>query len=116
MGRMFLGVPIAMAIAMGCGGDAKPAPSCQQAMAHFYGVNCFYYDGSVSPARRIAQTEMVANCQQLAIAAPARCQGEIDDWLECNANVEGVPSGTPTTIGDLRCDCSQEQMTILRCN
>lgn len=104
-----------MAIAMGCGGDAKPAPSCQQAMAHFYGVNCFYFDTTTSPPRRYTQTEMIAICQQETIDAPAKCQGEIDDWLSCNADVEGVPPGTMTTLGDPRCDCSQEQMTILRC-
>lgn len=100
-----------------CGGaDDKPAPTCQQAMAHFYGVNCSYFDGRVDPPHQYTQAEMITVCQDLAIETSASCQGTIDDWLECNDTVAGIPAGQTSGLGDPRCDCSQEQMAILRCN
>jgi hypothetical protein len=112
MKRVLLGA----LLAVGACGSEDPAPTCQQAMAHFYGVNCFYADATVSPPRKLPQAEMIALCQDLALNAPDSCQGEIDDWLVCNNAVIGSPAGETPQLGDPRCDCSQEQMALLRCD
>lgn len=100
---------------MACGTEAKPAPSCQQAMGHFYGAHCFYFDATKNPPPKFTLADMVLLCQNLTIQAPASCQDEIDSWLTCNAAVIDGPIGGMDGLGDPRCDCSQTQMALLRC-
>lgn len=91
-----------------CSSD-DPPPSCQQAIAHYYSAGCVYLDGRVSPPTMISQTQMISACQSAADEAPRSCQNEFDAWLVCNNEVP-----TPSTTTE-QCDCSAEQMALLRC-
>jgi hypothetical protein len=108
MQRVILGVLCSVAIGCG-GGDARPAPTCAQAMAHFYAAGCAYFDTNQQPPAPYSQSGAVNFCQGLVVAAPTQCQGEIDDWSECNA---GVPS---PASGNADCDCSTPYQALLRC-
>jgi hypothetical protein len=93
-----------------CGGSSdKPAPTCQQAIGHYYSAGCSYFDGTVNPPAPIPQGQLVTACQDAAINAPASCQDELDTWLGCNNDVP-----TPSTTNE-QCDCSVEYMMLLRC-
>jgi hypothetical protein len=92
-----------------CGSSERPAPSCQQALAHYYAAGCTYFDGRTNPPSPIPQGQMVTFCQDAAINAPASCQDELDVWLRCD---DEVPDHSTTNE---QCDCSQEQMELLRC-
>jgi hypothetical protein len=92
-----------------CASD-DPAPSCQQAIAHYYAAGCRYIDTADSPPTTISQTEMINLCLTAAAEAPRSCQSEIDAWLVCNNEVP-TPSMT-----DQQCDCSTEFMALLRCS
>lgn len=92
----------------GCSSDSKP-PSCQQALAHYYGAGCSYFDASREPPPAIPQSAMLNFCQTAAVQAPESCQDELDVWLECNA---AVPDQA-TSNAD--CDCSADYMALLRC-
>jgi hypothetical protein len=106
MRRWILVVLVASA---GCGADAKRAPTCAQAMAHFYAAGCRYADGSQQPPVPYSEADAVSLCQELVAAAPAQCQDEIDDWNECNASVPSPASSTTD------CDCLQDLQAISRC-
>jgi len=94
---------------VGCAGDAKPAPTCQQGLAHYYASGCVYFDATVNPPTPIALSQMVTFCQNVAIQAPSPCQDELDAWLSCNNE---TPAGATT---NQQCDCSAEYMSLLRC-
>lgn len=93
---------VTLAMLVGCS-DGDPAPSCQQAIAHYYSIGCTFVE--LSTGRQVSQGEFTAACQQTTSAAPARCQGEIDTWLTCLNEVTECSTGV----------CSQEQMALLRC-
>jgi hypothetical protein len=95
----------------GCADDAKPPPTCEQAMAHFYAVNCVYFTDA-SRSQQISETEMVTRCHRLQGAAPAQCRDDLDDWIECNATVPGRDSTGPE---ERRCDCPEERAALLTC-
>lgn len=89
---------------VGCGGDAKPAPSCFEAFAHYYAAGCTLVD--LSTGQPASQSTVTGQCQQSAASLPANCQGELDVYLGC------VDESTPAK----QCDCSQEQMALIRCH
>lgn len=88
----------------GCGGS--DAPSCQQAVDHFYAAGCMFSDAN-GP---IPRDTFVLSCQSAASGTPANCQGELDDFLVC---IDSVP--TPSTM-DAQCDCSQTYMALQTCH
>ncbi len=76
-------------------------PSCQQAIAAFYNVGCYFVDSETG--EQIPPVEMAGACQMMRGEAPTYCQDELDDWMICLA--DSPPN----------CDCSIEQEAILRC-
>jgi hypothetical protein len=104
MNRTLLGLVFLAA----CGGS-DPPPSCAQAMDHYYGAGCSYFDTSTNPPTPIAETQEVGLCQTLATAAPANCHDELDGWLVC---VDHVPDHSSTNAD---CDCSSSYMLLLEC-
>jgi hypothetical protein len=84
-------------------------PSCQQAIGHYYTAGCTYTDLDADPPSPISQGQMITLCQQSAIAAPDRCQDDLDAWLVCNGDVPSPSSSSSD------CDCSKEFMALLRC-
>jgi hypothetical protein len=87
-----------------CTSSSTP-PSCADAVAHYYAVNCDFTDGS---GNVYSEMQFASVCQQAAGEAPADCIGKLDDWLSC---LDSVSGGT-----NAGCDCSTEQMTLLECN
>jgi len=100
----------AMFAVVGCGSDAKPAPTCQQGLAHYYASGCVYLDGTTNPPTTISQSDMVTFCQTASTQAPASCRDELDDWLRC----DGDTPATATKNED--CDCTAELTSLLRCS
>lgn len=94
---------MALLLACACGGTERPAPSCQQAFAHYYGIGCTFVE--LSTGRPAPLGEITAQCQSTAGSLPAQCQGELDTWLTCLNEI--------TVCGTA--DCSQEQMALIRC-
>ena len=93
------------ALLTACATDPAPViPSCQQAVAHYYGVGCVFSDAN-GP---IAEQTFTLQCQNNAISEPANCVGESDAFLECiNAAKGGNNAG---------CDCSVQYMAVLTCH
>ena len=81
-------------VGAGCADDAKPTPTCEQALEHFFGVGCVYYTDATR-SQLISKPEMIMRCHRLLTAAPLQCRDEVDDWIECNATVPGVDGGGP---------------------
>ena len=101
MGRMIFGMALVAALSA-CSSESA-APSCAQAIAHYYSEGCAFVNletGEVS-----TQSEATAGCQAASGQTPNRCDGEVDDWLRC----------VNETSTKEQCDCSEEQMAILRC-
>ncbi len=90
-----------------CGSD--PPPSCQQALTHFYGAGCSYFDSTTNPPTPIAQSQMLNFCQGAAANIPASCRAALDDWLVCN---DRVPDHVTASA---QCDCSAAYMVLLEC-
>ena len=103
MRSLFMMVAVAVA---GCGGGEE-APSCQQAVDHYYSSGCAYYD--LETGVQLAAGEVLAACRDVLDRAPASCDEAIDDWLFC---LDGVPEDSSTNA---ECDCSQEQERLLTC-
>lgn len=82
-----------------------PPPSCQQAMAGYYGAGCTFVDLTMNN-RPIPQTEATANCQSLAGSLSSTCEAKLDDWLSC------LDVSSPAK----NCDCSQQQMAVIACH
>ncbi len=97
-------VAIAMC-AVGCGEDEE-APSCQQAMASFYGAGCFFYDTSTTPMTTTSENAALSACQQVNIGIPERCRPKFDDWKTCLA---------ATTMADCAM-CSPEGDALFACD
>lgn len=88
----------------------EEVPSCQQAMEHYYGAGCSYYD--IDSGDPISAATMVSTCRDALRAADTEapsCADDVDDWIICLAD---VPS--PATI-NADCDCSVEQEALLTC-
>lgn len=90
-----------------CGSDDKP-PSCQQALAHFYGAGCMYTNAQTGAV--ISQMEATSDCQTNAANLSSACLDELDAWLVCN---NSVPSPAHSAAD---CDCSQELMALITCH
>lgn len=100
-----------MAVAMtGCSSSGDPPPSCQQALTHYYGAGCSYFDPTTNPPTPIAQSTMIARCQTATTQTPASCLDEVDAWLTCN---DRVPNHATS---DADCDCSASYMLLLECH
>jgi hypothetical protein len=93
---------IVIVVVAGCANEPAP-PSCQQAFGHYYSIGCSFVD--LATGQPVPQGQITADCQSLAAAAPEQCQDELDVWLTCLNDVKQCGAG----------DCSQEQMTLLRC-
>lgn len=87
--------------------SSSDAPSCQEAIGHYYSAGCSYFDTSGSP---IAQGTIEGQCVQAASSAPSECISKLNAWLECN---DSVPDGATTNA---QCDCSQTFMAVVECN
>lgn len=89
----------------GCGGgDSAPAPSCQEAMEHFYGSGCAFFDSTNTP---YPLAQAINDCHtSLENLAPG-CQEPFDTFMAC---LDGV--ATSATCGD----CSREQDALLSCH
>lgn len=99
-----LGWLVALAFLASCGEDA---PSCQQAVDHYYGAGCRLVN--LQTGVEFTAAEVIADCKGALAAAPDRCQDELDDLRSCWGGVR-----TPAaSIAD--CDCSREQDAILTC-
>lgn len=86
-----------------CGGDAKPAPSCFDAFAHFYAAGCTLVD--LQTGQPVSQGTITALCQSTAASLSPGCKGEFDAYLSC----------TDTVTPAMQCNCSTEQMAFLEC-
>jgi len=98
-------VVLATAALTACGGEE--APSCQQAITHYYQSGCAYYD--LQSGRQYSVGEVVGACRDALQVAPASCTDEVEDWLFC---MDSVPD--PAT-SNADCDCSYEQERLLTC-
>ncbi|MEO7735579.1 MAG: hypothetical protein ABIY55_31785 [Kofleriaceae bacterium] len=85
-----------------CSSDSAP-PSCQQAISHYYAAGCRFVN--LETGAEQSQSQAIAGCQSASSETPDRCDDEVDDWLRC----------IDSTSAAQQCDCSQEQMSILRC-
>lgn len=86
-----------------CSSD-DPPPSCQQAFAAYYAAGCSLV--VLATGQPVSQGQATSDCQSFASTATNSCQGELDGWLTC------IKASTPAD----NCDCSQDQMALLRCN
>jgi len=86
-----------------CGGGDDP-PSCQQAFTAYYAAGCSLI--VLATGQPVSQGQATSDCQSFAASASNSCQSALDDWLVC------VEDSTPAK----NCDCSQDQMALLRCN
>jgi hypothetical protein len=98
---------LGLVLLIGCG-SSDPPPSCQQAMTHFYGAGCSYFDSTTSPPTPIAQSTMINFCQTAAVNISPTCRDELDGWLACNDQV-------PDHATNADCDCSSSYMVLLEC-
>jgi hypothetical protein len=92
---------VVLQIVAACGGEDPP--SCQQEMASYYGGGCSFVN--LSTNQPISQNEATGECQSLAGSIRTACDDLLDDWLSC------LDATSPAE----QCDCSQEQMALLRC-
>lgn len=99
------GVLAACSTSNGMDESSDNAPTCQDALKHYYGAGCAYYDQF---GNQIELATMIGNCETGAAATPSECQPKLDAWLECDASVS-----SPATNAD--CDCSQTYMALLTC-
>lgn len=100
MARPLLG----LVFLIGCGGDARPAPSCFDAFTRFYAAGCTFVD--LNTGQPIPQNTVIGECQSLAANAPAGCKDELDTWVSC------IDDSTPSSN---QCNCSAVQMALLEC-
>lgn len=97
---------IAMLVLVACGGE--DAPSCQQAIGHFYEAGCRLFE--LAGGRELPQAEAQGRCQDLLVSAPKSCLDELADLRSCWGGVR-----SPAT-SNADCDCSSEQDTLLTCD
>ncbi len=105
-----LGMAVAALCLVACGSDPEPPPSCQQAVGHYYGSGCSFFDLSTSPPTPYSELESVASCKEVNAAVPERCQAEFDDLMYC---LDSTPANASTGAD---CDCSQEQDALFGCD
>lgn len=90
---------------MGCGGEEPP--SCQQAVEHYYGAGCGFYDldtGDPIPANTI-----ISVCRDIVSGSTtAACDSATEDFRFCLADVPDV------AMVNADCDCSQSQERLLQ--
>ena len=87
--------------------DSAAAPSCQQAITHYYTSGCAYFD--LQTGAQIGEGDMISRCQSAAAQAPSQCVAKLDDWLTCNDSV-------PDHATNAQCDCSSSLMTLIECH
>jgi hypothetical protein len=92
-----------MAALAACSNE-PPAPSCQQAVDHYYGAGCTFVDLATDMPRR--QDAALDECQRAVDEALDDCDDEVGDWLRCIDE---------TSLPD-PCDCSQEETAMYRCS
>jgi major membrane immunogen (membrane-anchored lipoprotein) len=92
----------AAAVLLAACGSEDP-PSCQQAVATYYGADCRATDAD----GELSEAELRGACQQAVATAPSSCLDELDDFLFC---LDSAESGN-----DASCDCSREYDSLLRC-
>lgn len=103
-----MGTTIAIVVGLAaCGGEE--APSCQQAIDHFYGAGCTFYDTSTTPPTATPQGTALNLCSQINVQIPERCRGEFDDWKFC---LDSVAGGTNESCAS----CSQEMDALFACD
>lgn len=106
--RKLLSVVWVIAMAACGGDDPEPAPSCQQAVVHYYEAGCRLY---TTTGQEYAGAEVVENCKQLLASSPSdACDGALEDLRRCFG---GVPSPASNNAD---CDCSAEQDALFTCD
>jgi hypothetical protein len=98
-----MGIVLVAALAAGCEGEP---PSCQQAIAHFYGEGCAFFSTS---GVETSQNGALEACLEISVDNAPGCDDELGDWLICLHNVERPPNAQS-------CDCSQDLMALITCN
>lgn len=93
-----------LALLVACGGG-EDAPSCQQAVTHYYDSGCVLTDNGEPRSVDSA----LGLCQQLLAVAPPQCEDDLADFRSC---LGGVP--TPSTT-NADCDCSPEIDALITC-
>lgn len=88
-----------------CGGGGEDAPSCQQAVSHYYAAGCVL----TSNGQPTSESDSLRLCQELLLDAPRQCEDDLADFRSC---LGGVP--TPSTT-NTDCDCSPEIDALLTC-
>lgn len=97
---------LAVAIAaMGCAERVanRPAPTCREALAHFYVVGCEYRD--IESGAPFSLGQITNDCEAYVAELSTRCPREVPDWISCMGE---------TTRAD-GCDCSPEQNALIEC-
>jgi hypothetical protein len=97
-------VVLVAACLVGCG---EEAPSCQQAVTHYYDAGCKLVN--LATGTDFTKNEIIADCRNTIATFPARCEGELEDLRFC---FDSVPSPAKTNAD---CDCSQEQDALATC-
>lgn len=87
-------------------GQTSDAPTCQQAVSHYYAAGCALFRTNGMP---IPELEVIESCKQLLATAPDPC---VDDLADLRSCLGGVPLPSASNAD---CDCSEEQDAILTC-
>jgi hypothetical protein len=98
---------ILLGVAACTSSSSEDVPSCQQAVAHYYGAGCALFMTNGQP---YSELETVANCKELLATAPnVSCEHALEDLRVCFGTVR-----SPAT-SNADCDCSVEQDALLTC-
>ncbi len=100
-------IALVLVVLVGCANDEKPVPSCQQAVTHYYGAGCFFYNAQTR--LMTPSGEAIAACQGLLVDAPNSCIDDLANWRSCLGDVVGPMAS------NAECDCSPEFDALLTC-
>lgn len=99
-------VAVAVAALAACGTPNDDAPSCQDAVGHYYSAGCMFHNNSGSAE---SESQFETNCQNTVNSSPENCADELDAFLNC---LDDVPDATD---GGTACNCSTEQTALNSC-
>lgn len=90
-----------------CGGGEE-APTCQEAIGHFYGAGCALFDTNGQP---FSELVILEDCKRsLAIADDTSCEDEFADYRACLASVPSPGNAQSCS------SCAAEQEALFTCD
>jgi hypothetical protein len=107
---MKVAIVFVLAGAAACGGggdDSEQGLSCEEAIGHFYGVSCSFFDATTSPVTPVPQAEALTMCNQFDNDTPEQCRQKFEEWKLCLTYVENAAQCAT---------CTQEIDALRACN